>query len=367
MSKKEKIYRLGELYCGPGGLALGAKKARITHQDVTYSIKHIWANDVDEDSCQTFNHNITNNGSSCAQLASVDKFIKTHLKKIDAFAYGFPCNDFSLVGEQNGLNGKHGGLYFYGIKIINKFAPYFFIAENVRGIYSANEGNAFNKILYELKSSTKYNYELTVHIYKAEEYGVPQTRHRIIIVGIRKDLKLKFKPPHPTHTPDNYITVEKTLVKKPIRKEALNHELAIHSERVKRRLENTNPGENAWTANLPAELKLNVKGARLSQIYKKLELKKPSYTITGSGGGGTYVYHWNQPRALTNRERARLQTFPDYYRFFGGKQSVRKQIGMAVPPKLSKIIFEAVLKTLAQKRYKSLDSGNLDHLLLMDD
>ena len=91
------------------------------------------------------------------------------------------------------------------------------------------------------------------------------------------------------------------------------------------------PGENAWNSSLPKHLQLNVKGAKLSQIYRRLYPDRPAYTITGSGGGGTHGYHWSEPRALTNRERARLQTFPDDFVFKGGRGSVRKQIGMAVP------------------------------------
>jgi DNA (cytosine-5)-methyltransferase 1 len=82
---------------------------------------------------------------------------------------------------------------------------------------------------------------------------------------------------------------------------------------------------------LPKELELNVKGAKISQIYKRLHPEKPSYTVTGSGGGGTHVYHWKENRALTNRERARLQTFPDNFIFHGSKESVRKQIGILKP------------------------------------
>ena len=110
-------------------------------------------------------------------------------------------------------------------------------------------------------------------------------------------------------------------------------------------------GENAWTADLPDRLQLNVKGAKLSMIYKRLDPSKPSYTITGSGGGGTHVYHYKEPRALTNRERARLQTFPDDFHFFGSKESVRKQIGMAVPVKGVQIILESILMTLIGKNY----------------
>lgn len=85
----------------------------------------------------------------------------------------------------------------------------------------------------------------------------------------------------------------------------------------------------------------------LNQIYKRLDPEKPAYTVTGSGGGGTHIYHWSEPRALTNRERARLQTFPDDYIFMGSKESVRKQIGMAVPCDGARIIFEAVLRSFA--------------------
>ena len=120
------------------------------------------------------------------------------------------------------------------------------------------------------------------------------------------------------------------------------------------RLKHIKPGQNAFTADLPEELRLNVKGSKMSQIYKRLDPEKPAYTVTGSGGGGTHMYHYEEPRALTNRERARLQTFPDTYFFKGTKESVRKQIGMAVPPMGAKIIFEAVLKTFAGIPYEGV-------------
>ena len=83
--------------------------------------------------------------------------------------------------------------------------------------------------------------------------------------------------------------------------------------------------------------------------------EKPAYTVTGSGGGGTHIYHWEEARALTNRERARLQTFPDEYEFMGSKESVRKQIGMAVPCRGAKIIFEAILKCFAGIPYDYIE------------
>jgi DNA (cytosine-5)-methyltransferase 1 len=101
--------------------------------------------------------------------------------------------------------------------------------------------------------------------------------------------------------------------------------------------------------------RLKCERARMSHIYKRLDADQPAYTVTGSGGGGTHVYHWEEHRALTNRERARLQGFPDKFEFQGSKEQVRKQIGMAVPPTGAKIIVEAILKTFAGIKYKYVE------------
>lgn len=136
--------------------------------------------------------------------------------------------------------------------------------------------------------------------------------------------------------------------------EAPNHEYTNHTGKVQEMLSYIPAGENAWYLGIPEELRLNVKGARLSSIYKRLDPERPAYTVTGSGGGGTHMYHWEENRALTNRERARLQTFPDDYVFVGSKESVRKQVGMAVPPRGAEIVFNAILKTYAGIDYESI-------------
>ncbi len=280
----------------------------------------------------------------------------SQLSPIDALAFGFPCNDFSVVGEQKGIEGVYGPLYTYGVKALKKFKPMWFLAENVGGLRTANDGKAFKKILSELK---KAGYNIVPHLYKFEEYGIPQARHRIIIVGIRKDLDVVYRVPSPK--PYKYIdnTCRTAIENPPIPADAFNNEKTKQSPHVVERLMHIKPGENAFTANLPEHLQLNVKGAKISQIYKRLDPCKPSYTVTGSGGGGTHIYHWKEPRALTNRERARLQTFPDSYEFIGSKEGVRKQIGMAVPCKGAKIIFEAILKCFADMSYEYIDS-NID-------
>ena len=153
------------------------------------------------------------------------------------------------------------------------------------------------------------------------------------------------------------VTCKTAIENPPIPKNAANNELTKQSSTVVERLKYIKPGQNAFTASLPEELQLNVKGARISQIYKRLDPEKPAYTVTGSGGGGTHIYHYEENRALTNRERARLQTFPDNYVFEGSKESVRKQIGMAVPAKGAQIIFEAILNTFAGIEYDCMPAS----------
>lgn len=349
------VYKLGELFCGPGGLALGAMKCQVRHGEQLLSMAHAWANDYDKDACATYTRNICPKNPNSVICGDVRKLDFHSLERIDAFAYGFPCNDFSIVGEKKGFDGSFGPLYYYGVKALDIFKPLFFIAENVGGMTSANEGKAFRKILTDLRHAGN-GYNLTAHLYKFEEYGVPQARHRVIIVGLDKSLNCLFRVPAPT-TAQNPMTVRQALEDPPILSNASNNETTRQSDRVVKRLMRTRPGENVWTADLPDYLKLNVKSARLSQIYKRLHPDRPAYTITGSGGGGTHGYHWKEPRALTNRERARLQGFPDDFVFEGSKESVRKQIGMAVSPRMANVVFEAVLKSLAGIPYASVNAS----------
>lgn len=346
------VFRLGELFCGPGGLAWGAMNADIG--DPAYKIVHAWANDYDASTCETYTHNICPTDPDSVKCGDVRKLDIDSLGSIDALAFGFPCNDFSVVGEQKGFDGTYGPLYTYGVKVLKKYHPQWFLAENVGGLRSANEGSAFEKILSDLKAA---GYKIYPHLYKFEEYGVPQARHRVIIVGIRDDLPYEYKVPSPAPYKDIDNSCKTALEVPPIPAGALNNELTKQNGKVVERLTYIKPGENAFTADLPEHLQLKVKGAKISQIYKRLDPSKPAYTVTGSGGGGTHIYHYSEPRALTNRERARLQTFPDTYEFMGSKESVRKQIGMAVPCKGAKIIFEAILKTFAGISYDSVPTN----------
>jgi len=306
---------------------------QIKNNSDKFSISHAWSTDFNEDACNTYLKNICPDAPEtvvCKDIRDLSFAALEKISAIDALAFGFPCNDFSVVGEKKGIEGVFGALYQYGVRALGRFSPQWFLAENVGGLRNSNDGKAFTKILMELSK----DYDVVPHLYKFEKYGVPQARHRIIIIGIRRDLGLKFKVPSPAPFEHIDVSAKTALTVPSIPADAANQELTNQSQSVVDRLRHIKAGENAWTADIPAELRLNVKSVTISSIYRRLDPDKPSYTVTGSGGG-THVYHWEEDRALTNRERARLQTFPDNFAFCGSKESVRKQIGMAVPPKLA--------------------------------
>ena len=326
---------LAELFCGAGGMALGAHRARLG----TYGYKHVWATDYDRDACETFKHNFP---KTKVIKADIRRFDFSEVERTHGLLFGFPCNDFSNVGEQKGTKGKFGGLYRYCVKALQELQPLFFVAENVGGLRSSNNNKDYLRILDELAGC---GYTVVPNYYKFEEYAVPQRRHRIIIVGFLSSTGITFKHEPPF---DNYVSAKDAMDGIP--EDAPNHELTKQSKTVMERLSYIKEGQNAFTAKIPERLQLNVKGAKLSMIYKRLKENEPSYTITGSGGGGTHVYHWKENRALTNRERARLQTFPDAFSFLGGRESVRKQIGMAVPPDGARVVFKRILETLNEHK-----------------
>ena len=390
--KKQKIFKLGELFCGPGGIAVGAKNATVCSPEVKYLINHAWATDYDKNTCETFTANICPEMPDtviCEDIRKLDLPSLKAISEIDGLAFGFPCNDFSIVGEQKGVHGEFGALYKYGVKVLEMCQPQWFLAENVGGLQNSNDGKAFDKILSDLHN---VGYSVYPHVYKFEKYGVPQARKRIIIIGIRKDIDVCYRVPSPHLFDQCDVSVKNALENPPIQPDVANQELTKQSLSVVERLKMLPAGENAWfidkllklsdselvefySKQTPIQTKVNdvdfssalsiieklnavrlsVKSARMSQIYKRLDPTKPSYTITGSGGGGTHGYHWSEDRALTNRERARIQTFPDNHVFVGNKESVRKQIGMAVPCRGIEVIFEALLKCFAGIKYKAVN------------
>lgn len=344
-------FTMGELFAGPGGMAKGAHLAA---EALGVGLRHGWANDYDEHTVRTYIANIEGASEATVLHQDVRTLDIADLPRVDGFAFGFPCNDYSLVGENRGLKGEFGPLYRYGVDVLDIHQPEWFVAENVTGLRSSNGGRDFAQILTALTTAGP-GYELTPHLYRFEQYGVPQRRHRIIVVGVRSDLEIQYRVPAPTHSSSaQWISAGAALANIPLH--LANQELTRQSKAVVERLRYIDPGENAFNAKrIPDRLRLNVRGATLSQIYRRLREDQPSYTITGSGGGGTHGYHWSEPRALTNRERARLQTFPDEFVFKGPKESVRRQVGMAVPVLGAQRIFEALFRSFAAQEYESIE------------
>ena len=359
--------KIAELFCGAGGFAEGAKNA---------GFEHIWGVDNHEDSCKTFEKNqkceaFNKNIEDFSRPSNLKK-IKKDFGKIDGLLFGFPCNDFSLVGKKEKMEGKFGGLYKYACKVLNFFEPEFFVAENVTSLSKKLKLNSseqvlvkdifdkeklqnqnyqnFKKIMGDLANCSKHGYRIYADNYKFEEYGVPQSRHRIILVGFKEDFfrknKINFEKPEKNKGPQK--TCKEALDEIP---DGMEHtEKTKHDERVIRRLKKTAEGKNVWDLGNDKDGLPGVKKARMSHIYKRLDSSKPAYTVTGSGGGGTHVYHYKENRALTNRERATLQTFPFTYNFVGGKESIRRQIGMAVPVLGAEKIMKAVKKALKKNK-----------------
>ncbi len=376
---KTKVLTYGELFCGPGGMAKGAKNIQVISKGIKHIIRPIWAIDNDIASCKTFQKNIVPHKSA---IISVKKFPSingdgtryiineditkidfTQLPKVDVLAFGFPCNDYSLIGKMEGIKGKYGSLYKFGVRALEILQPEFFVAENVSGLASKNQRSVLEKIKQEIKSAGP-TYNIHEELYRLEDYGIPQTRHRIFMVGF-KDKNIEFKKPAGNYeeiSAYEAIAEGKIYGEGPISKNADNHDIKKPNPIVQKRLYQTKPGQNAWTANLDDDVKLKgVKSAKFSSIYKKVDPTKPAYTVTGSGGGGTSMYHWSmaktKQRALTNRERARLQTFPDSFKFYGNITEVRKQVGMAVPVKAAEMIFKACLKSYVGKKYNIIEDN----------
>ena len=251
------------------------------------------------------------------------ELLKYKPKEYDIFLGGFPCVTFSVVGKQEGLkNDKDGQLYESFAKYVERLQPKVFIAENVKGILSANKGEAVKiiKKRFELDG-----YKLKIFLVNFADFGVPQLRERVLFIGIRNDIKTEFIPPEFTHK-NNHITSKEAF--KYLPKNCVHTQHLKVSDKVVERLKLIPQGKNFKAVeNTPYAIK-----GLMSNIYRRLHEDEPAYTVIASGGGGTWGYHFKEHRPLTNRERARLQSFPDDYNFQGSTTEVRRQIGNAVPP-----------------------------------
>jgi len=185
-----KKLKIMSLFAGCGGMDLGFLMAE--HQNLAYEI--VWANDFDKTACETYKKNFKHD-IVCRDIWDID-LDKT--PDVDVIIGGFPCQDFSVLkgGKRGGFKTKRGVLYTKFVEAVSKKQPLFFVAENVKGLLTAHNGWAIKKIKQDFE---KVGYKVQYKLINFADYGVPQNRERVIIVGIRSDLGINFVFPEPTH------------------------------------------------------------------------------------------------------------------------------------------------------------------------
>ena len=340
------------LFAGCGGLDLGF------HQQ-GYNV--VWANDFNEWAAKTYRHNL-GDVMHCGDIEKVVPDKPNAVPACDLILGGFPCQDFSMIWKRPGLNGERGNLYKSFLRFVAAKKPKAFVAENVKGLLTANNGKAIEQIVTDFESICP-GYVVKPKLYNFADYGVPQFRERVLIVGIRIDTGFDFYHPKPTHGPKGaipYVTAGMAL-KGALSVKSNNEKMKIAPKTVKM-LGLISEGGNF--TNIPMDSPYYVKGM-ISHVYRRIHRDEPAKTIIAAGGGGTWGYHYPEPRPLTNRERARLQSFPDSFEFIGSVAEVRRQIGNAVPPQgvaeLAKALmplfrgeYEPVDLKLAYQKFKNI-------------
>lgn len=330
-NKNKKKYKIVSLFSGCGGMDLGF---------VQEGFEIVWANDIDKWACQTYRKNFGNHIYE-GDIADLDL---KNLPKADIVTGGFPCQDFSMIWKRGGINTERGNLYKYFVEVVAAIEPKIFVAENVKGLLSANNGEAIKQIVEDFQKVGKKGYNTTINLVNFADYGTPQLRERVLIIGVRKDVNGEFELPKPTHTPDNYVTAKEAL--KDAEKVPYNNEHQNIMPKTRERLKLIPPGGNF--TDIPKDSEYYVKGM-ISHVYRRLHPDKPSTTIIAGGGGGTWGYHFSEPRPLTNRERARLFGYPDDFVFEGSITEVRRQVGNSVAP--------VGIRPIAKKIRKILDKA----------
>ena len=314
ISKKKLNLDVISLFSGCGGMDLGFHKAG-------FNIK--WANDFDKKACETYSKNI----SSHIVHGDITKIDYSLIPIADLVIGGFPCQDFSMLWKREGINTDRGNLYKNFVDIVAQKNPLMFVAENVKGILTANKKTAIKQIIEDFSKTGEIGYNTTPYLINFANYGAPQLRERVLIIGVRKDIQAFFDIPAPTHNIENYVSSKVAL--EGVEKVKYNNEHQNIQENTIEKLKLIPPGGNF--TDIPKDSPYYVKGM-ISHVYRRLHPEKPSTTIIASGGGGTWGYHFSEPRPLTNRERARLFGYPDDFIFEGTITEVRRQIGNSVPP-----------------------------------
>lgn len=313
-STNEKKIQTISLFSGCGGIDL-------PFSDFGFDI--VWANDINPKACDTYRKNIGKH-IICDDINNINL---SKIPKADFIIGGFPCQDFSMIWKRGGIQTERGNLYRNFVNIVKDKNPKMFLAENVKGLLTANKGKAIDTITNDFSNTGKIGYNVKTTLINFADYGVAQVRERVLIIGIRKDINKTFEIPKASHSSKNYVSSKEAL--KEVELVPFNNEHQNIKKNTIEKLKLIPPGGNF--TNIPRDSPHYVKGM-ISHVYRRLHPDKPSTTIIAAGGGGTWGYHFSEPRPLTNRERARLFGYPDDFIFEGSVTEVRRQIGNSVPP-----------------------------------
>ena len=344
------------LFSGGGGLDLGFSAA---------GFRVRCSNDIDTFSCKTLllnsgkkpfyrhAHSIAADirGITAASLLEEAKLLKG---EIDIIIGGPPCQAFSVFGQRRGLDDPRGNLVWEYLRIIQEVQPEAFLFENVAGLKSIHGGKLYEQIIEDLSA---LGFTVSAHTYQVADFGIPQFRERVFFIGSREGYTVPTM--QPTHGvilgTRPYRTVGEALrfLREPNNGATIaNHIGRVHSARIVNRYTDLQFGER------DSKTRIN-----------KLNPERPSFTIivgSDKGGGKGHVHPYT-PREVTPRESARMQTFPDWWEFYGRGRHVIRQVGNAVPPLFAAVLAEHVKHYLfglkRKKTYNELiDILELDYL-----
>jgi DNA (cytosine-5)-methyltransferase 1 len=308
--KPAKKFAVVSLFSGCGGMDLGFlggfEVFGRRYRSLPFEV--VWANDISPEACKTYERNL---GHSMHR-GDVWELMACMPKKADVIIGGFPCQDISVNGKRAGINGARSGLYRAMVEAIRLIKPRVFVAENVKALL--RHETWLDQVLTDFRS---LGYEVSCELYRAADYGVPQTRERVFFVGTAEGVQ-PFAPPPPERNASNWMTAREAIgdLEELDAAPQINH---------------------IWSkANISPE-----------QGNRRLRQDRPGYTIRAECHGNIQ-FHYRHPRRISMREAARIQSFPDKFLFMSGIREIERQVGNAVPPVLAWHVANAVLKCLKQ-------------------
>ncbi len=331
-------YSVLELFAGAGGLAIGMEKA---------GLNCVALNEIDKWACETLR---TNRPSWKLLEGDIKEFDFSEYKnRIDIVTGGFPCQAFSYAGKKLGFGDARGTLFYEFARVVKEVNPLICIGENVRGLLSHENGNTVRGMI-NILDEIGYNV-VPIQILKAIHYKVPQKRERVLLVGIRKDIDIKYEYPKPYKKIYNLVDV---LKKGELYNSDVPKSVGAKYPKKKKDVLSLVPEKGYWR-DLPLDLQKDYMGGSFylgggkTGMARRIGWDEPCLTLTCSPAQKqTERCHPSETRPFTVREYARIQTFPDEWKFEGSMAQQYKQIGNAVPVNLGKEVGYSAINFLNQ-------------------